>query len=95
MKDKGIRIIYVEGNPWYSLEDVCEVLGRDPAQVLSRVDDGDKATVSYDCPLEGRREMAAVSCDAFGAIVKGSRNKAARISLGLWGAPGIVPELGA
>lgn len=89
---KDIRIIYVEGSPWYSLEDICEILGRDPDQVLAGVEDSEKATISYDRPIEGHQEMAAVSCHAFEAIVKGSRNKAARFSLGLWGAPGVAPE---
>ena len=92
MIDKGIRIIYVEGSPWYSLTDICEVLGRDPDQVLSSTPDSEKATISYDRPIEGRQEMSAVSCRAVREIVKGSRNKEARFSLGLWGAPGIDPE---
>jgi prophage antirepressor-like protein len=85
----GIRFLHVDGSPWFSIEDICTLLRqRDLSHALSQIDDDDKALIVWHTP-EGEQSMEAVSEAGLRAIILSSRDREVRLSLELWGIPGI------
>ena len=59
--DQEVRVLINEGEPWFSAEDVCRILGlRNPTMVVGRLEDDEKGLRTMDTP-GGRQSMWTVN----------------------------------
>jgi len=56
-----VRVVTIEGLPWFVANDVCVILGlENVSQALSLLDEGKKSIASVDT-LEGNQDMSVIS----------------------------------
>lgn len=77
-EDHAVRVVLVEGDPWWVANDLCAVLDlRNPRQVLERLDDDERGVHLTDT-LGGAQPMNIVSESGMFGLVLGSRKPEAR-----------------
>jgi prophage antirepressor-like protein len=73
-----VRIITVEGEPWFVAKDLCDVLGISKHRdAISRLDDDERGSFKVDT-LGGKQDMATVSESGMYALVLSSRKPEAK-----------------
>ncbi|MED5545658.1 MAG: BRO family protein [Pseudomonadota bacterium] len=76
--EEPVRVIMLDGEPWFIANDLCRVLGINNARMaLTRLDDDEKGVSSTDT-LGGQQEMSIISESGMYALVLGSRKPDAR-----------------
>lgn len=74
-----VRVLINEGEPWFSAEDVCRILGlRNPTMAVGRLDDDEKGLRTMDT-LGGRQSMWTVNEYGLYSLVLGSRKFEAKV----------------
>jgi len=64
-----VRVITIEGLPWFVANDVCVILGlENVGQALSRLDE-DKKSIASVYTLEGNQDMSVISESGMLALV--------------------------
>ena len=77
-EENAVRVVLVQGEPWFVANDICGVLGIGNArQALERLDEDEKG-VSLTDTLGGQQAMNIVSESGMYALVMGSRKAEAR-----------------
>lgn len=86
-----LRIVEMDGNPWYSLSDVCRSLALvSPQGVAERLDDDEKAVVSY---RTSEQDVQMTVIDGVGLYNVASRpDKACAESFMHWVLYEVVPD---
>lgn len=80
----NVRVLTIDGEPWFVAKDLCNVLSiNNPSQALSRLDDDEKCTLSYDSILilnddPDVARLSAVSESGMYALVLSSRKPEAK-----------------
>lgn len=73
-----VRVLEIDGEPWFVASDVARILGyRDAANLCRRLDDDDRGTRSVSTP-GGEQRMTVVSEPGLYAAVLGSQVPGAR-----------------
>lgn len=73
-----VRVVQVDGGPWFVAADVCAVLGiGNTAMALERLDDDEKGISSIDT-LGGAQQMAVINESGLYSLVLGSRKPEAK-----------------
>lgn len=79
-KDHAVRVITIDGEPWFVLADLCKVLGlvRGAAQINERLDDGVRQTYPIVDSL-GRTQQATIVSEAgmYEVIIRSDKPEAA------------------
>jgi len=74
-----VRVLIEGGEPWFSVEDVCRILGLiNPTVVVSRLDDDEKGLRIMHTP-GGRQSMWTVNEYGLYSLVLGSRKREAKV----------------
>lgn len=75
--DQNIRVVSVEGEPWFVLKDVCQILGvGNPADVSGRLDDDEKGVGEIDT-LGGKQRVTIISeCGLYSVILRSNKPEA-------------------
>lgn len=75
---QSVRVIRVDGEPWFVAKDVCEVLEiANSRDAVARLDDDERSVVSTDTP-GGMQKLQAVNESGLYALVLGSRKPEAK-----------------
>jgi anti-repressor protein len=73
-----VRVILIEGQPWFVAKDVCDVLEvGNSRQALSRLDDDERGSFQLDT-LGGIQSMSIISESGFYSLVLSSRKPQAK-----------------
>lgn len=73
-----IRVVQIEGEPWWVAKDVCEVLGIDKHRdALARLDDDERGSLLVDTP-GGKQEVGAINESGLYALILRSRKPEAK-----------------
>lgn len=73
-----VRMVLVDGEPWFVAKDICDVLEiSNNRDALSRLDHDEKGVVSTDT-LGGRQDLTAVNEPGLYSLILGSRKPEAR-----------------
>ena len=76
---QSVRVISVNGDPWFVAQDVCEILEvRNVSQALSRLDDDEKDTIILNDGKRGNPNTAIISESGLYALTLGSRKPQAK-----------------
>ena len=77
-KGARVRVVFVDGQPWWVAKDVCEVLAIEKHRdAISRLDDDERGSVVVDT-LGGPQEMATVNESGLYSLILTSRKPEAR-----------------
>jgi len=77
-QSKPIRVVLIDGEPWWVAVDVCAVLEiKNSRDALGRLDEDEKGVVSTDT-LKGLQDLNVVNESGLYALVLGSRKKEAK-----------------
>src|SRR5680860_98528 len=76
--DQEVRALINDGEPWFSAEDICKILGlSNPTKTVGRLDDDEKGLSTMDT-LGGRQSMWAINEYGLYSLVLGSRKPEAK-----------------
>ena len=76
--EQEVRVLVKGGEPWFSAEDVCKILGlSNPTKTVGRLDDDEKGLTTMDT-LRGRQSMWTVNEYGLYSLVLGSRKAEAK-----------------
>ncbi|WP_440221208.1 phage antirepressor [Dietzia sp. MNB45] len=92
--DAQVRVVSIEGEPWFVLADLCRVLGltRGPSQIAERLDDGVRQTYPIRDAL-GRHQNATVVSEAgmYEVVIRSDKPEAAAFRRWITGT--VLPEI--
>lgn len=89
---KQVRVVVVDGEPWWVAKDVCDVLGiGNPSMALSRLDDDEKGLSSIETP-GGVQQVAVVNEPGLYTLILGSRKPEAK-AFKRWITHDVLPTL--
>jgi len=78
--NQAIRVVEIDGEPYWVAKDVCDVLGIDNSrQALTRLDDDEKKGVIINDTLGGPQQMSVVSESGLYALIFTSRKPEAKV----------------
>jgi anti-repressor protein len=85
-----VRVLNIEGDPWFVAKDVCDVLEIDSSQTR-RLDDDEKGLRSIQTP-GGNQEMQVVNEPGLYSLVLGSRKPQAK-AFKRWITHDVIPSI--
>lgn len=77
-KERGVRIVEIDGEPWFVAKDVCDILEiQNVSQAVENLDDDEKG-ISKTYTLNGMQDMTVISEPGVYALVMKSRKPEAK-----------------
>jgi prophage antirepressor-like protein len=90
--EQEVRVLIEGGEPWFSAEDVCRILGlRNPTMAVGRLDNDEKGLRTMDTP-GGRQSMWTVNEYGLYSLVLGSRKSEAK-TFKRWITHEVIPSI--
>ena len=92
-ESQDVRIVTINGEPWFVAKDLCDVLGiKNSRDALSRLDDDEKDAVVLTDTIGRKQEMMAVSESGMYGLVLSSRKPEAK-AFKKWVRSEILPSI--
>ena len=89
---KGVRTVTIEGEPWFVVKDVCEILEIEKYRdAVARLDEDERGSVVVDT-LGGKQSMASVNESGLYALVFKSRKPEAK-EFQKWVTKEVLPQI--
>ena len=92
-KEQDVRVVEVNGEPWWVAKDVCDVLGLgNPSEALRALDDDERNTLRISEGIRGNPEMNIISESGLYTLILRS-NKAEARPFRRWVTHEVLPSL--